>query len=88
MALLIMVITICKHVKVTLLTLGGLQPWMKIIVRTMLMCLKVHPYGPWIKPLVCLHEPIAEIVAKRGEGASIELCDHATSLLQRVALDI
>jgi hypothetical protein len=59
----------------TLLTLGGLQPWMRIFVRTMLMCLKVRPPGPWIKPLVCLHEPMAKIIANRGEGVSIELCD-------------
>jgi hypothetical protein len=72
----------------TLLTLGALQPWMRIVVRTMLMCLKVRPLSPWIKPLVCLHEPMAEIIAECGEGASIELCDHATSLLRKIALNI
>lgn len=72
----------------TLLTLGALQPWMRIVVRTMLMCLKVCPPGPWIKPLVCLHEPMAEIIGEHGESASIKLCDHATLFFQRVALNI
>ncbi len=34
--------------KSTLLTLGDLQTWMKIVVLTMSMCWKVHPH-PWIK---------------------------------------
>jgi len=32
-----------------LLTLGGLWPWMRIVVWTMSMCQKVHPH-PWIEP--------------------------------------
>jgi len=74
--------------RLALLTLGGLQPWMRTVVKTMFMCLKVRLPSPWIKPLICLHELMAKIIIEHGEGASIELCDHATSLLQRVALNI
>jgi hypothetical protein len=31
---------------------------------------------------------VAEMIVECGEGASIELCDHATSLLQGVASNI
>jgi hypothetical protein len=31
---------------------------------------------------------VAEMIIECGEGASIKLCDHATSLFQRVASNI
>ncbi len=37
---------------------------------------------PMDPALVHLHETMAKIVIDCGEGACIELCDHATSLLQ------
>jgi hypothetical protein len=38
--------------------------------------------------LVCLHETMAEITVECRASASIELWDHAMSLLQRVASNI
>jgi hypothetical protein len=36
---------------------------------------------PMDRALACLHEIMAEITVECIAGASIELCDHATSLL-------
>jgi hypothetical protein len=38
--------------------------------------------------LACLHETMTKIIVECTTNASIELCDHATSLLQGVASNI
>jgi hypothetical protein len=38
-----------KLMKLALSTLGGLQPWIRMVIVTMLMCPKVC-LTPWIKP--------------------------------------
>ncbi len=73
--------------KRTLLTLEGLQPWTKMVIVMMLMCRKVHS-PPWIEPWFACMKDVAEMIIECGEGASIKLCDHATSLFQRVASNI
>ncbi|CAK9855775.1 unnamed protein product [Sphagnum jensenii] len=35
--------------EVDIVDIGGLRPWMRITVLTMLMCQKLHPH-PWIEP--------------------------------------
>ncbi len=44
--------------------------------------------SPMKQTLAHLHETMVEITIECGEGANTELCDHQTSLLQRVASNI
>jgi hypothetical protein len=44
--------------------------------------------APMDQALAHLHEMMVEIIAECTVGASIKLCNHATSLLQRVGLNI
>ncbi len=43
---------------------------------------------PMDQALACLHEIMAKITTKCTANASVELCDHATSLLQIIGLNI
>jgi hypothetical protein len=44
--------------------------------------------SPMNRALIRLHETMVEIIIECVEGASIELCDHGTSLYQNVASNI
>ncbi len=44
--------------------------------------------APMDRTLVRLHETMAEITIERTMGVNIELCDHATSLIRKVASNI
>jgi len=45
-------------------------------------------FAPMNQTLTRLHETMVEIITKCTMGASVELCDHATSFLQGVGSNI
>jgi hypothetical protein len=45
-------------------------------------------FAPMDRALACLHETMVEITMECNVGASVELCDHATSRIQEVGSNI
>jgi len=45
-------------------------------------------FAPMDWALACLHETMVEITMECTTGASVELCDHATSRIQEVGSNI
>jgi hypothetical protein len=72
--------------RLTLLTLGGLWPWMKIVVLTS-RCVKSSS-TPMDRALTRLHETMAEITMECIASTSVKLCDHVASLIQGVRSNI
>jgi len=75
------IVTKIRLMRLTLLTLRGLWPWMRIIVLN--VNVQEGFSTPMDQDLVRLHEIMVEITTECTTSVGIKLCDHVTSLFLR-----
>jgi hypothetical protein len=73
--------------EVGIVDIGGLRPWIRIIVLKM-VDVSEGSSASMDQALVHLNEIMADITTECTMGASVNLCDHATSLFQGVGSNI